>query len=308
MTASAALGAAERVGFRGYAKLVAVAVIWGGTFIGGRLAVQTMDAWSAATLRFAFASVCLLVAAWSVESGLPRLGGRDLAGVAALGLTGIVAYNLFFFAGLARIPAGRAALIIALNPVMVTVISAMLSGYRIGAAQLLGVALSLFGAVVVITHGAIGEILALRLGTGEICILGCVASWVSYTLLNRWVLRRLSPLAAITYACLIGTGCLAVVAFAQGAAATVVTFSLASWSGVAFLGVLGTALAFIWYAEGVAAIGPERAAVFLNLVPFSAVVLAALMLGEPVSWDMAAGGAFVVSGLVLTSLRPPATS
>lgn len=308
MTASAALGASERAGPRGYAKLVAVAVIWGGTFIGGRLAIQTMDAWSAATLRFAIASVCLLVAAWWVEGGLPRLGGRDFVGVAALGLTGIVAYNLFFFAGLARITAGRAALIIALNPVMVTVVSAMLSGYRIGAIQLLGVALSLFGAIVVITHGSIGEILALRLGVGEVCILGCVASWVSYTLLNRWVLRRLSPLAAITYASLIGTACLAVVALAQGAAGRMVTFSLSSWAGVAFLGVLGTALAFIWYAEGVAALGPERAAVFLNLVPVSAVVLAALMLGEPVSWDVAAGGAFVVSGLALTSLRRPTCS
>lgn len=305
MTAAAAPSASERVTPCGYAKLVAVAVIWGGTFIGGRLAIQTMDAWSAATLRFAFASFCLLVAAWSIEGGLPRLGGRDFVGVAALGLTGIVAYNLFFFAGLARIPAGRAALIIALNPVMVTLISAMLSGYRIGITQLLGVASSLFGAIVVITHGSVREILALRLGAGEMYILGCVASWVSYTLLNRSVLRRLSPLAAITYACLIGTACLAAVALAQGAVGRMVTFSLASWGGVAFLGVLGTALAFVWYAEGVAALGPERAAVFLNLVPVSAVMLAALMLGEPISWDVIAGGAFVVSGLALTSQRRP---
>lgn len=286
-----------------YLKLTVVAVIWGGTFIAGRVAVKTMDAWSAAFFRFAFASLCLVIAAWMLEGGLPKLQKHTFGGVLALGLTGIVAYNLFFFAGLARIPASRAALIIALNPVMVTVTSAVVMGYRIRAVQLVGVTLSLIGALVVITRGDLQNVLSLRFETGELCILGCVASWVTYTLLNRWVLRGLTALAAITYACLIGTFGLGAMTLTQGAASHMGDFSLESWIGVAFLGVVGTALAFIWYAEGVALIGPERAAVFLNLVPVSAVLMAILMLGEPLSWDLPIGGGLVISGVVLTAQR-----
>lgn len=287
-----------------YAKLVAVAVIWGGTFVGGRVAVETMDPWSAAFLRFAFASLCLIVATVALEGGLPKLGMRTLVGVILLGLTGIITYNIFFFAGLSRMPAGRAALIIALNPVMVAVASGAFLGYRLRAMQIGGIMLSLLGAVIVITRGDPLSALIMPFGTGEFCILGCVASWVGYTLLNRWVVRDLTPLAAITYACLLGTIGLGVLAVHGGMMFHLREFSAISWAGVSFLGILGTALAFVWYAQGIAAIGPERAAIFLNLVPVSGVLLAMLLLGEPLSWDVFSGGALVVSGVVLTTRQP----
>jgi len=102
-----------------YLKLFAVAFFWGGTFVAGRFLAGNAHPVSAAFFRFAIASVCLLLAVWKTEGRLHKLDARQALAVAALGLTGVFAYNLFFFNGLTLIGAARAALIIALNGLLV---------------------------------------------------------------------------------------------------------------------------------------------------------------------------------------------
>ena len=101
-----------------YAKLVVVPAIWGGTFIAGRILALAVPAAVGALLRYVVAVVALLVAARWLEGGLPRLTRRQVLGTVLLGLTGILAYNLFFLGALARLPASRTSLIIALNPIV----------------------------------------------------------------------------------------------------------------------------------------------------------------------------------------------
>ncbi len=101
---------------RVYVKLLLTALFWGGTFIAGRVIAGRVMPFSAAFLRFGIASVLLIMILRHREGGFPRLTGRAFLGVIALGLTGVFAYNVFFFNGLARIPAGRASLIVATTP------------------------------------------------------------------------------------------------------------------------------------------------------------------------------------------------
>ena len=72
---------------------------------------------------------------------------------------------------------------------------------------------------------------------------------------------------------------------------------------VLYLGAVGTVLGFVWYYEGVVAIGPARTAVFNNLVPVFGVALSALLLGEPILLSMVIGGALVIGGVTLTNRR-----
>jgi drug/metabolite transporter (DMT)-like permease len=60
-------------------------------------------------------------------------------------------------------------------------------------------------------------------------------------------------------------------------------------------------VAFVWWYEGVKALGPARTAVFNNLVPVFGVSLAALMLGEQVMTSMVAGGLLVATGVTITN-------
>ena len=79
-----------------------------------------------------------------------------------------------------------------------------------------------------------------------------------------------------------------------------------AWLSLAFMGVLGTAVAFVWFYDGVRAIGPARTAVFINLVPVVAITLGVLLLGEALHWSMLTGGALVVAGVFIINHTPAA--
>ena len=90
-----------------YAKLVAVAAIWGGTFIAARVVAPQMSAPAAALWRYVIATAALVAFTLAYERGLPRLARRQWLGVLALGATGVALYNLGFMAGLETVPASR---------------------------------------------------------------------------------------------------------------------------------------------------------------------------------------------------------
>ncbi len=287
-----------------YLKLFAVAFFWGGTFVAGRYLGGIVQPYSSAFFRFAIASCCLLLILRRREGGLPRLAPRQLLTVVVLGATGIFGYNLFFFNGLTLIGAGRAALIIALNPVGITLAAALIHKEPLPPLRLLGILLSVCGAGWVITRGHPAAILAGGVGRGELFLFGCVLCWTLYSVLGKTAMRGLSPLAAVTWSALAGTALLAVPAALHGSFAEALRIPFLGWLSIAYLGVFGTVIGFLWYFEGIRAIGPSRAGVFINFVPVHGVLLATMLLGEPLSLTLVVGGALVVSGSWLANRVP----
>ncbi|MBE9136043.1 DMT family transporter [Nodosilinea sp. LEGE 07088] len=284
-----------------YLKLLVTMALWGGTFIAGRLVVQDMGAFAAAFCRFAVASVALVILTYAIEGGLPWPPKKLWLSIALLGLTGIFAYNVFFFSGLKTVEAGRAALIIALNPVAIALGAALVFKDPLSRTKLLGIGLSLVGAAVVISDGAPLKLLRGDVGLGELLMLGCVVSWMSYSLLGKAVMAELSPFAATTYACVTGALLLLGPALADGLGLAIATASLTTWGGIVYLGIFGSAVGFSWYYDGLRQLGPARAGVFINLVPVWAIALAALMLQETPTSSLLLGGCLVIAGVVMTN-------
>ncbi|NDP43592.1 MAG: DMT family transporter [Aromatoleum sp.] len=294
---------ARQIPLSGVLKLALVALIWGGTFIAGRIATMEMSPATAALWRYLIACAALVIAAFALEGGLPRLSQRQWVAVTLLGATGVFAYNLCFMFGMKTVAAGRASLIVALNPAMIMLGSALILRERIEARKVLGIAIALAGAAIVIGRGNPLALLSGAAGTGEALMFGCALSWMAFTLIAKRVMRGLSPLAMTTYASLLGTVMLALAVTLTGAE-FIPHFSPAGAVALVFLGVLGTAVAFVWFNDGVRVLGPSRAAVFINLVPVAAVTLGVLLLGETVDAPVIAGGALVVTGVWLLNRAP----
>ena len=284
-----------------YAKLVAVPAIWGGTFIAGRVLAMAVPASVGSLLRYLTAVVALLVAARWLEGGLPRLTRRQAVGTLMLGATGIFAYNLFFLGALARLPASRTSLIIALNPVVTIAAASLLLGERLGARRWTGVVIALLGVWIVVSRGDVLGSVGGAVGVGEWLMFGGVCAWAAYTLIGRRVLEGLSPLAAATYASLWGTALLAIVALPVLGAVTAADFTLPVALSVLYLGIMGTAVAFVWYYQAVQRLGASRTVIFNNLVPVFGASFGVLLLGEPVSPSMLIGGAIAVAGVMVVS-------
>lgn len=286
-----------------FARLVAVPAIWGGTFVAGKIVVSTLTPLMGSFARYLVACVALLAAAFVLEGGLPRLTGRQWLATFVLGLFGVFSYNLFFMGALAKLPASRAALIIALNPAITIALSALVLDERLGLRRWLGVAVALLGVAIVVSKGDFAGLASGGVGLGELFMFAAVTSWALYTLIGRKVLGGLSPLAATNYAALWGTLMLGLVAAPDIGSLRLAQFDWRMVISLSYLGVLGTAVAFVWYYMSVKKVGASTTSIFNNLVPVFGVAISVLLLGEPLLASMLVGGAVTIAGVLMVSAR-----
>lgn len=284
-----------------YLKLLLTAIFWGGTFIAGRVVTRHMGPFSAAFLRFTVASAFLVVLARRFEGRWPVPGRGYLIATLLLGMTGVFSYNACFFTGLAHVQAGRASLIVATNPIFITLLSALIFKEKLTWIKGVGVALSVLGAMVVISRGHLTEILSGGFGRGEMFILGCVASWVAYSLIGKAAMKGMTPLSAVAGSAVVGTCALFFPAVNEGVLNHLASFSILDWAALFYLGFFGTVVGFVWYYQGIRHIGPMKASLFINFVPISAILLGWALLGEQVTLSLLAGAVLVSTGVYLTN-------
>ncbi|MDK9723717.1 MAG: DMT family transporter [Sterolibacteriaceae bacterium MAG5] len=288
-----------------YLKLVLTMVIWGGTWVAGRYAVQAAPPLGIAVWRFLIASGALLALVAVRNGGLPRPTRREWKLIAGLSLTGIFLYNLCFLYGLQRLAAGQAALVVALNPVMAVLGAAWLQGEHLTPAKVAGSAIALVGCLTVIGHGSPLALLQGQVGFGELLIVGCALFWTIYTLIGRRATKTLSALVVTAYSTAGGCLLLFLAALFDDPAALAPGYPPLVWACILFLALLGTTLGFTWFNQSVARIGAARASIFINLVPVAAVLQGAWLLDERLGLPVLAGGALVLAGVVLTQRTPP---
>ena len=288
---------------RTYFSLVLTMLLWGGTFIAGRVLAGHVTPVDSAFIRFFIASAALIPVVILTEKKLSIPPLKCWLPLLLLGLTGIFAYNVCFFFGLQHITAGRAALIIASTPLAITIFAAVFLKERLTSYKMAGVFLCLSGAILVISNGHPQRLLTGGFGPGEKALLGCVASWTTYSLVGRQVLKTMSPLSSVCYSSIIGTILLAIPAVQQGHIFDIVEISRTSWLSLAFLGIGGTALGFSLYYRAIQKIGAARTGIFINLVPVFSVLLSWLILGEAIKPIVIAGGLLILTGVSLTNFK-----
>lgn len=278
-----------------YLKLILVALFWGGTFIATRIAAQTFEPFMGASFRYIIASIILIPMAWKTNRNFLKVNRKQFFQLCLLGFSGIFAYNFFFFKGLKLVPASHGALLVALNPIMVMLFSSWRYGEKIKTTSIAGMLISMIGVALVISRGNLLELFS-SFQWGDAFMLGCPVTWAMYTLAGKDALKTTTPLQASAWASL--TGCAMLLLFAG--TETYPDFVPGKvWIALAYLGIIGTVLAFVWYYEGVVKLGVTKTAIFNNLVPVFALILSVFILKEHVHMYTYIGAAFVISGVVI---------
>ena len=295
-------------------RLIGMALLWGASWPAGRVVAQHMPPLAASGLRFVLAAAVLLPWLYFAGgmAGLKTWSAQRWLGMATAAATGVFGYASFFLSGLQYLPAGKAALVITLNPVLTLLLAVWLFKERLNRTIALGMVVAAVGAVVVISHGNPAQLLSGAVGVGELMILGCVACWVSYTLLGRWLLTGVDALATTSVTASIGAIMLLMASWVvegpQGMVAAVHA-GRDAWVALLFLAFGSTALAYAWYFDGVKALGAGAASGYITLVPVIGVLLSALWLGESIDASMLIGGAMAVAGTVVMNWgRRPAAA
>ena len=288
-------------------RLLGMAVIWGASWPWGRVVAQSMPPLTGAALRFLLAGIALLVWLLSAQGTAPlrRLSGAQWLGLSAAAASGICAYAVFFMYGLQSVAAGRASVVVALNPVLTLLLAAWLFRERLNLGIVLGMLLAVSGALTAITQGHPLKLLNGGMGRGELLLLGCVVSWSAYTLLGRKVLKGIDALTATTVAAVLGSLMLLLAAaWIEGVAGWQQVFvaPLKAWVSIAALAFGATTLSYSWYFRGVQHLGVGVAAAYIVLVPIFGILSSALMLGEPLHASLAWGGLLAAGGMMWMNL------
>lgn len=158
------------------------------------------------------------------------------------------------FYGLHFISSSRASLIVALNPALIALTAFAISRERLRPVNLAGIVLCIAGASTVIISKGTGSIASVSgAWRGDVLILGCVMSWVIYSVFARRLVREIGPLHTVAYSVMAGTLMLFIAAIVQGDLnlPALSHIQQTQWLSLIYLGVLGSALAYIWYYDGI---------------------------------------------------------
>jgi len=272
-------------------------VLWAANFIVVKSAVAVLPPVGFTFLRFALASVTLIaLLRWREGSvSLPR---RDMLTIAGLGALGFGIYQILWTTGLTTVPAGDSALIIASTPVLVAFLAVVARSDHLTTAKLVGGIVSFVGVALVIASGE-GLNLGGSLG-GEVITLVAAICWAAYTAFAAPFVRRYSPLRATAWATIAGTIVLAPIAIAQLSSVGAAAATPAVVGAVLYSGFLAAGVSNVVVLNGVRVVGPTRTAAYQFLVPALAVVLAGLLLAEPIRPGQILGGLVIVAGVLVT--------
>lgn len=285
--------------------LCGMTLLWGLSWPAGRAMAQSLPLLSSSAWRFSLAAAVLLI--WARASGgtWAALSSRQWLGLAAAGAVGIFGYTVFFMYGLARVEAGRAAVVVTTNPVFVTLAAAWLFDEPFNRRIALGLLLAVLGAATVMTQGAPWQLLTGGVGLGEWLLVGCITAWAAYSLMAKRLLVGIDSLTATAFSAAVGSVLL-------WAAALVVEGPDQALGGLGelagrevgllvFMALGPTVLSYVWFFRGIAALGAGVASSYISLVPVVGVTAAVLWLGEPLAWSLAAGGALALTGVVMAN-------
>ncbi|MCB1740386.1 MAG: DMT family transporter [Gammaproteobacteria bacterium] len=283
--------------------LTLAAISWGANAVAGRYAAEQMGPVMLTYLRWQFAVLVVGALAWPhLRADRARLSASwpQVLGLGALGFAG---FNLALYWALHYTSAINSAIEQSGTPVMIMLLNYLLFRQRVGQVQLLGVMVTVAGVLITASRGSPAALMQADLNRGDAIMLIAVFCYASYAVALRkrpqmhWmsllfgmsVGAWLATLPALALACLGGCA----LPRADG------------WLVVGFVVIFPTLMAQLFFMRGVELIGPNRAGLFINLVPIFAAGLAIVLLGETLHAYHVLGFALVLAGIGLAERYAP---
>jgi drug/metabolite transporter (DMT)-like permease len=273
------------------AALLAALLFWASAFAAIRVGLRAFSPQSLALLRFLVASVA--VGGFAAIGSLRLPSRRDLPLLLLAAVAGIPVYHVALNTAERFVSAGTAALLINTSPVMAALLAAAALRERVGLLGWMGTFVSFAGAVVIAASNGFHP------DPHALWVLVAASAGAVYTVVQKPLLKRMSPLAFTAWAVWIGAVCLLPVL--PRLVGELRAASRASVMAGLYMGIFPTALSYAMWSIVVSRMNVSRAVSFLYLVPVFAVVIAWAWLGEVPTMIALGGGAMVIAGVVLVN-------
>lgn len=300
----AAHTAAGRTGLldRPWLLLMLPPLFWAGNFVLGRAVAGAVPPVALAFWRWVVGALILLPFAWPhLRRDLPVLA-RHWKIVLLLSGLGIAVFNTFAYIGLAYTTALNGVMIQSAMPVLIVGMSFVFFRDTVTGAQALGIAVSLAGALTLVSRGDLAALAALRFNVGDLWIFAAVTCYAAYTTLLR---RRpdVHGFSFIVVSFLLGALMLLPFVVLETMGGRPMTLSATSLASIGYVAVFASIFAYICFNRAVLLLGANRTGLSIHLIPVFGSILAILFLGERPQWFHGVGIALIATGIMLATRR-----
>ena len=291
-----------------YLEAIFTVVVWGGTFIATKIALQEVSPATIVWLRFAMGVVILgATVLMRKQFAIPEKG--EWLYFALLGFIGVTFHQWLQANGLITAQATTTAWIVATTPIFIALLGWLVLKEKLNWIQVGGIAAAALGVLLIVSKGNLGALFTGKEGSiGDLLVLISAPNWAIYTVLSRRELARHPAARMMFYVMLLGWLFTNIWIFGFGPGLSEIhNITLKGWIAILVLGIFGSGLAYIaWYDE-LQALPASQLGVFLNIEPLVTTLLAALLLNESITLLVLLGGGIIILGIYLVNWRAVAS-
>jgi len=284
-------------------RLLFVALVWGINFSVVKFSLADFEPLAFTVVRFALAALFLMAVMRAGKTSF-FIERRDRFAVVKLGFLGIMVYNIFFMYGLRSTTAANSALLISLSPLAGALLSAASGKEQLTTRINAGLGLASLGVFLIIRSHHDTFTFSSSGIAGDLLTLCATLAWALYTITAKPLLEKYPAITVTTYSMLAGSVLLLPFSLQELTRQRWSAVSLLSWSAMAFAAFIAAGLAYVFWYQGVKRIGVTRTMVYHYLMPFAAVLFAAVALGEKISALQLFRGLAILLGVYLVQGRP----
>lgn len=280
----------------------------GGTSIGAtRYLVNAIDPLAIGSFRFGIGFILLLPVALLQGDRWPTRS--DWPGAAGLGVLYFALFPILFNASLIFTTAARGALALSTLPLLTMVVGAALGSEALTIRKSIGVVIATLGvALALLSNLAAAPPGAWR---GDLLMIAAALCMALYSIWSKPFIGRSGPIPFTIVSMGVGAACLVLISNWRGSFAPVAAFETPQWLAAIYLGAFGSALTFYLWAFALARTTPTRVAISVTVNPITASLVGAVLLDEPLRWNLAGGVVTVFAGIWIATTagrRPKPTT
>lgn len=286
-----------------YLLLVLATFFWGTNFAFSRMLVNEVPPFQLSLMRWIIASLVFLPFVYKELKENVHLIRKHWVALLFLSLTGIAGFNTILYIAIQYTTSINASLVNSTSPLLIVLLSVVFLKEKLLKLQYVGVVVSFFGVLTVITEGSLSTLLTLSINVGDVIVFISVICWSIYSVLMKKFGVHLPK--KFTFIVTMYIGILVLIPFTLyeriNEAVSLATLSTSSILGVMYLGIFPSIVSFVCWNEGVMQVGPGKASNYLHLIVLFTTILSLLFGGEVVKLPQFIGGVFILTGVVLAS-------
>tara|TARA_B100000809_G_scaffold111098_1_gene109689 strand:- start:679 stop:1476 length:798 start_codon:yes stop_codon:yes gene_type:complete len=256
-------------------------------------------------LRYSFAVPILFVWMWSKEGHVvPNI--EDRKALIIMAFTSVFLYQIGYMYGMQKTAASDASLVIGFNPIFVAILSVFALSHKLTKESLSGIILSFAGILLIFFASPNVDIpLEDRLIGNGLIMFGAFVYAIYVIIVRQYVLNsgKLSSLALITWVSFVGW--FFFIPFVLAESPWDRSWSSNEWFLIGYLGILSTALSYVFFAIGIEVIGANRASSFVNVVPVFGILSSWLWINEELGLIHLASFGLIYFGVKMVNAQPP---